>query len=387
MRILFIAPSTIPGASGVGDYTTSLAEECARQGVPSALASLEETLITPEEKYTRTEEHGIPLLRISSSLPWSEKARLLREFADGFHPDWVSLQFVCFGFHPRGLVFSLGRRLRWALPKVKWHVMFHEIWVGRMKGAPWKTRILGWAQMFSIRSTIRFLEPLLCHTSNPTYRNLLPEAGVEPLELPLFGNIPIPDPLMPHLLFEELEAAGLEAPVSHERYCIFGIYGTLHPVWPPEPFLSHVQKACQQMKKTPVFVSIGSIGVGEELWRTMGHTYEPAVRFVRLGHQSPEKIAHFFAGLDFGVAASNYQLIGKSSSAAAMLEHGVPLVANREEFYGLPSDHEPCEDPLVILMKDGLAEKIAAKLPHRPPRWRLDEITEEFLEDIRDGSA
>lgn len=384
MRILFIAPSTIPGASGVGDYTTSLAQECARQGVPAALVSFEENQISPAEKFTRTEEHGVPFLRISAALSWSEKARLLKDFGDEFKPDWISLQFVCFGFHRRGLVFGLGSRLRRIFPRVKWHVMFHEIWVGRMQGAPWKTRILGWLQMFSIRSTMRFLEPTLCHTTNPTYRCVLPEAGVEPLELPLFGNIPLPEPLMPHLLLDQLAAAGVEAPVTRERYCIFGIYGTLHPVWPPEPFLAHVLKACQQMKKTPVFVSIGSIGVGEELWKTMAQTYEPSIRFVRLGHQQPEMIAHFFAGLDFGVAASNYQLIGKSSSAAAMLEHGVPLVANRQEFYGLPSDNEQPDDPLVILMKDDLPGKIIAKFPRRPPRLRLEEITEQFLEDIRE---
>src|ERR1022692_2576923 len=46
-----------------------------------------------------------------------------------FNPNWVSLQFVPFGFHPKGLPFGLPRHLMSIIGSRPLHWMFHELWV------------------------------------------------------------------------------------------------------------------------------------------------------------------------------------------------------------------------------------------------------------------
>lgn len=386
MKILFIAPSTLPGASGVGDYTTALAREVVRQGGEAALVSLQEPEIPGIQNSIQSVEQGLPVLRVRASALWEDKAVALKKFAEEFRPDWASLQFVCYGFDKRGLVPSLGKKLAAVLPDVRWHILFHEIWIGRMVSAPLKQQLLGTAQKYAIRLMLNDLDPALCHTTNPTYSAILKEVGLEASVLPLFGNIPTVEKPSDDVFAQAMIDEGLEPLITSERYLFFALYGTLHPVWPPEPLLSHILKASTRLKKTPVFVSIGSIGAGKALWEEMRNQYEPRIRFIQLGHQPAETIAHHFNALDFGIAASTYQLIGKSSSAAAMLEHGVPLIANRQEFYDLPTDHEKPTDPLVIPMTPDLEDKIVAGLPRRPPHLRLSEITAEFLKGVETAS-
>ena len=66
--------------------------------------------------------------------------------------------------------------------------------------------------------------------------------------------------------------------------------------------------------------------------------YQAEIDFRRLGEQSLENISQFLGSVHFGVATTPLSLIGKSSCTAAMLDHGLPVIVNRNDvhFRGIP---------------------------------------------------
>src|ERR1700679_2438430 len=104
MRIAFICSSLEPGRDGVGDYTRRLAGELIRQKHPSVIIGLNDTKISEIMSGSQEMEGTpIPVLRLPSMLPWKERETIARKWLNDFDPDWVSLQYVCFGFHIKGL--------------------------------------------------------------------------------------------------------------------------------------------------------------------------------------------------------------------------------------------------------------------------------------------
>ena len=104
MRLAFLTSSLAPGRNGVGDYTRHLAAELDRQGHPCLAIGLADT-------ETVLEEGGTPVVRLAADRPWPERLLQARAALAGFAPDWVSLQFVAYAWHPRGYAFGLADRL------------------------------------------------------------------------------------------------------------------------------------------------------------------------------------------------------------------------------------------------------------------------------------
>ena len=128
MRLLFITSGLEQGSGGVADYTLLLAHECARLGHDMALLGL-----------CDDRANGIleapTLLRLGAGLATRERISTARRWIEAFAPDAVSLQFVCFGFHPRGLCWRAADWLRNILGARPVQIMFHELWIGAEQGA------------------------------------------------------------------------------------------------------------------------------------------------------------------------------------------------------------------------------------------------------------
>src|SRR3974377_1356146 len=108
MRICFITSSLEPGRDGVGDYARDLASSCVTRGFDSQLSALNDGHIDVTVEETQTARGvAIRTLRLSASRPWHARVRSARAFLQSFPPDWVSLQFVCYGFHRKGLAIGL----------------------------------------------------------------------------------------------------------------------------------------------------------------------------------------------------------------------------------------------------------------------------------------
>ena len=76
--------------------------------------------------------------------------------------------------------------------------------------------------------------------------------------------------------------------------------------------------------------SIGRLG-NEKTWDNIAIEYSNRFSFLKFGEQSVEKVSQYLRFVDFGIAASPYGLIGKSSAVASMTEHGLPVVVNRDD--------------------------------------------------------
>ncbi len=351
MKLAFLTSGLEPGCDGVGDYTTLLAAECARRGHAVVRLAL-------NDEHALAAERTPELLRLPASLPWPERVRLAREWLCEFAPDGVSLQFVAYGFHPRGLVGQISTHLRAVLAGFPVRVFFHELWLGDEIGASWKDRAVGWLQRRGVLALLRALDLRGVDTSNATYAQLLSQRGVSAQVLPLFGSLPLP-PLAPPRAGEGLT---------------FALFGTLHPVWPAVPLFTHLRSL-----GVPVTLAhAGRIGSGEALWARLELAYGAHFCFRRHGELLPEQLAAFFAEADYGIATTPWSLIGKSASVAAMLDCGLPVVVNRDDVNFANMPLSASADPSLIRMDADLPAQLRASY-RQPARLRLPEVAAEFL--------
>src|ERR1043165_5259114 len=327
MKILFITTSLNPGKDGVGDYTRDLARECIRQGHTCAAVALNEhgldaAILEPQSKPRE--------LRLPASMTWESRFAQARKFIEEFNPTWISFQFVCFGFHPKGILWGLQRPLLSLAAGFKTHLMLHELWIGDDCGAPFKQRLLGRIQKFFVLSFIRALKPSLIHTSNSAYVALLKSCGLQASRLPLYGAVPVstePDSKWYRPVFRD---AGLDiTDENRDRFWIFGMFGSLHPVWPPEPLFGNLEQNAKLHGKELVIAAAGRLGPGQDLWARLAADYAGRIKFVYMGERPTRELSEFFKFIDFGISATPYDIVGKSASGAAMIEHGVPLIVNR----------------------------------------------------------
>ncbi len=300
-------------------------------------------------------------LRLSANLSWKTRFRVARKFAERFQPELWSLQFVCYGFDPRGLPFGLASKLRNLAGEACWHVMFHELWI-KPKGA-WAKRVLSRLQKSLILSLIRALKPRVVHTSISYYRQRLESAGVPCAELPLFGNIPV--------VPQEIPRCGDE--------WVFAFFGSLRSGWEPEPLLSQIELAMKSEGKSRCrFVSMGRLGeTGEKIWEQMERSGHSNFVFEKRGELPPADISRELQSADFGIAVSPHHLLGKSGAVAAMREHGLPVIVTRMSPWTASAANRWTEIPLDDHFFQNLA---AAK--RSPVRDRLPEIAEAFLRSL-----
>ncbi|HSI14715.1 MAG TPA: glycosyltransferase [Chthoniobacter sp.] len=353
MRIAFVTSCLEPECDGVGDYTTLLAEECERRGHVVARLALNDFHISAV-----IDSPG--LLRLPSTLPWPGRLERARQWLEAFTPDWVSLQFVNYGFHPRGFVTRTAARLRKLFAGWPVQVFLHELWIGEETAASWKHRLLGWWQRRGVLSLPRRLDTRVVHTSNATYVHRLARHGITAKRLSLFGSLPLPT----------------TAHRGNEDALTLALFGTLHPVWPAEPLFTQLRA----LKRPIEIVHAGNIGAGESLWVRLESIYGATFRFRRLGRLSPQALADFFGTADFGVATTPWTIIGKSASVAAMLDCGLPVIVNRDDVHYSGVPEEPGDTPLLIKMSDDLPAQLRT-VARSTPALSKREVVDQFLAD------
>jgi glycosyltransferase involved in cell wall biosynthesis len=356
VKILFIVGSLEPGKDGVGDYTRTLGDECGRLGHETFLMSLNDSWIDKPLQGNRS-------LRLPSTMPWTSRIKTGRTFVAENHPDLVSLQYVPYSFHPFGLAFALPKIAQAIIGRVPAHLMLHELWIGSQIGAPFKVKVFGFCQRKIIKSLVSGMACRVIHTSNAVYARLLSRHGISAKILPLFGSVPV----LPNAVVAPRDDNGLR----------LGLFGSIHPEWSPEELFARLQA----LGKPIQVCHIGRIGPGESLWNEVVQHYEAEIRFQRFGEQSFENISQFFLSLDFGVATTPLSLIGKSSTVAAMLDHGLPVIVTRNDihFRGIPEEN-PAPERLISVDQSFMDQIKAVK--RLSPEPSLPRIAKQFLDDL-----
>jgi glycosyltransferase involved in cell wall biosynthesis len=356
MKILFLTGSLEPGKDGVGDYTRLLANECGERGHEVFLLGLNDPWAGgPLREKT--------LLRLGAKMSWSERVKQARAFGSEVTPQIVSLQFVPYSFHPAGLPFALPQALRAIISLVPVQIMFHEIWIGAHTGAPLKSRAFGFCQRKIVQRLVKSLNCRVIHTNNGVYSQLLNRRGIGAKRLALFGNVPItPEPSR-----GEVNRGVLR----------LGMFGSIHPEWSPDnlfPLLAALGKPIQ-------LFHVGRIGPGEAIWDDLKKQYGSQIELRRFGEQSLERISQLLLSADFAISTTPLTLIGKSGSVGAMLDHGLPIIVNRNDvrFSGIPEADATSE--LIIPLGESFLERLTS-VKRQPPKARLPEIATQFLNDI-----
>ena len=383
MRVAFLTSCLEPGKDGVGDYARGLAAACVQSGCACTLVALNDSRV--DRLVTEVQvDRGVPLntLRFPASSRWSERLPVAQDWLHQHGADWLSLQFVPYGFHPKGVVVGLGSKLAGLGERRRWHVMFHELWLGTHEGSPVR-RVIGWAQRRAIMSLIDSLAPAMLHTSNSAYRALLASAGARAAVLPLCGNIAVSEEADAGWFARELDRLGVprEVTTSLADCWWFGLFGSVHPEWSPEPLFGYLQDAAERAGRRLGMASIGRLGRGESLWRTIQARYADRFLFATFGERSATEVSAFLRGIDFGIATTPWEVIGKSGATAAMLDHGLPVIVSRDDVH-IPVDVEPEPQPLLCKMDAQLPSWLLNVAQRQPPRERVTEVAERFLADL-----
>ncbi|MEM8549298.1 MAG: hypothetical protein AAGF10_00760 [Verrucomicrobiota bacterium] len=360
VKIAFLCGCLEPGRDGVGDCTLMLAQACQDAGHDTRCFAL-------RDPYAKDGDAG----RFGDVLEnYDESASLAKALQD-YAPEWISLQLVLYALEPRGLPLGLPRLLSQFCGSWRWQIMFHEIWIGCKVGTPLKERAIGKLQKHIIKRAVQAIDAEVVHTHALPYRTLLQQAGIPAQTLPLFGSIPIAEKVKPVL------PDGLA-----DNVLLGGVFGTLHPEWPPEPLLTELRAAAKEAQRPVALIHFGGIGPGKALWQALMQHSDEHLSLHQLGLLELDAASALMQRLDFAVASSPRALIEKSGSAANLLDHGVPVIINRDDarYPGVAANF-PLPDELLIDGTNGLAKKLF-RLPKRRPLSRLDEIASLFLRDL-----
>jgi glycosyltransferase involved in cell wall biosynthesis len=334
VRILFIVASYQTTKDGVADYTALLAKECAALGHTLAVLAWNDVFVKTESEFS---ENVPTSFRLSSSLSKTQKTVLAKDFIQDFKPDIVSIQMVCFGFHPRGFVFGLGKVLKKMIPiEAKIEVMFHELWLGLATNHPVKEKLYGYIQKMALVQLLKRLKPDVIHVANNVYYAKLKQLGYSVQYLPLPGNIPIQTNLDCEWIYKEL---ALEKSKRSETVILL-FFGSIHGDWDTKAFFKQMKD--QFESKKIIVVSAGSQGYGKALWEqlsTINYQLSESneqrttniFQFVKLGFRSDKEISELLQFADFGISTTPLSLLGKSGTAMAMIEHGLPVIVTRDE--------------------------------------------------------
>ena len=369
MKILFLCGCLEPGRDGVGDYVRRLGLELAQQGHPTAGIALADQFLTEEQSTDQaTEAGGFPVLRLPAAWPASQRFGRARQRVAAFDPEWVSLQFVPFSFHPKGLPFLLGRQLAPLGAGRSWHVMFHELWVGMDEDSASKFIWWGRVQRQLIKALLKRLQPKVIHTQTPLYHSHLARLGFKSELLPLFANI------------SNSQAQANSAAPSPAAGVGLVAFGTIHP---GARIAELARDAAQYAAAHAVPVSLTLVGRGGEEQAHWAATWRAAGLPVHvLGEQAPEQISAALRAASLGVTTTVLALIGKSGTAAAMQEHGLPVLSIAQPWVPLAVP-DPATPAGIFAYRPGNLAAFLTKSTCTPVYDKLFRIARQFADALR----
>jgi hypothetical protein len=381
MKLVFFCGALEAGRNGVGDYTRRLAAACVAQGVDCTVIALHDPYVT------RTSDRSagnVRLLRLPAAESWPDRLATAARQLRLLEPDWVSWQLVAQAFHPRGFLPTSLLKQAPTLRGTRCHVMMHELWLGLETGASWRSRGIGWLQRRGLLCLLDQLDPDCLHTSNPAYQQALATEGYDAGILSLFGNIPVDE-----------KSSGPENPLTRwlpdltrpesagARPLVALTFGTLHPQWHPAATVKWFAATAQRLGRTPALVALGRIG--DRGAKLLSEFRRQGIPVGLTGELADAYVSQLLRTADFGIAPHPWALMGKSGAAAAMLDHGLPVLVPRDEWHlrgGTEADLSGV-DRLLARLKDLDAAATDRWLARRQtPRPALPRVTAAFLKSL-----
>ena len=368
---MFICGSIEPGQDGVGDYTKRLSQELVRKGILVTIVALNDRLISDIQKNVAVIDEGeITSLRLPANLAEVERFCLLKEWIDVFNPDWLSLQYVPFSYHPKGLGFGLAKKLFNIGKGIKWEIMFHEIAVGMPEGSTIKEMVWGKAQKFLAKDLIKILKPSIVHTHTTVYKKQLEMFGAEVTLLPLFSNIPV---AYPELILEKITNKKTSLTID------LLVFATIQFGAPIRQLAIDAVKYEKENGIKLRMVFLGRSGKAQEEWISVWQN--AGLAFLQLGEHPEDKVSEVLAKAQFGIYSTPLVLTGKSGAVAAMREHGIHLlcVSGKWVARGIKVIENPFQ---IVAYEKGNLGHFFESAPDFSYLPTVSKVAEQFIADL-----
>jgi glycosyltransferase involved in cell wall biosynthesis len=330
VKVAIICSSAEPGRDGVGDYSVRLGSALAAAGHRAFVVAERDPAVTAAAP-VNTEREGVPVLRLPASLPDRQRGRALADALDRFAPDWVIVQFVCWGFADRGVLDPPLSALVAALSGRRIAIYCHELWLGLERGASLRHRWWGRSQRNSILRFFSQLQPALVLTSNLAYARVLERFGWSARVVPLFSNIPFR---------AEGRAKFLALFEQSSDVFMVAVFGSVYPEWQPQAALQWIIAEARRRNRRVLLVIAGRPSPrGEALVERLTRELDYSATILVLGEIPPDVVSGLLQEADIGLPSSDWLLLDKSGVAAAMTAHGLPMlvVRNGVSFRDLPA--------------------------------------------------
>lgn len=373
-NILFICSSLEPGEDGVGDYTRRLACALVKKGYKASIIAINDRRMQAAQWQGKQtcDNIDVKVIRLNAMVSWRKRLQIARQFADEFDAGYISLQYVPFGYHLKGLPFNLASGLKRIGKGKYWHIMFHELTVKKEESL--KFQLWGSLQEIIIRSLVKQLLPVAVSTNTEVYRQRLAGMGFETCLLPLFSNIS-------NLIMEYNISYEAIVPVYLQQHRQQYIIGTLFGSFDAKSWDLHSLLAKFTYRfshKRIVIASVGRMPAGRNSWNELQYHY-PQVLFISFGEQEAGFISYWLQHYtDFGILATLPELAGKSGSFMAFKEHGIPIVCRERtsvlELYGADLDKA-----LTVISKEKNFA-VPARFSSEPA---LDSVVSAFISQLR----
>ena len=313
MRICFIAGDKNSGQCGITDYVELLAQELEKLG-------------------HQTERYFI-----------KKDCRDLNSFPNA---DLYTVQFAPYAYANNGMPMTTLNLLAKELLYIKnVHLNFHEIWVGAYPRANWKERGIGWLQKNLILGFINKCKPAWITTSNAAAIDRLKRLGVPARFLYLFGNVPFSSASKATTAEQTLKIAFFGTPYTNCPYHKLG------------DFFSNLSKTFGKKLEIVLIGRQREDGGTDQLLSLckMNNFLTQTT-----GELTTNLISEHLQECTLGVSTTPLDVIGKSGATAAMLEHGLPVLAyddgdTPQESLFIPDQFK---DQIFLINKDSSNEKL-----------------------------
>jgi hypothetical protein len=234
------------------------------------------------------------------------------ELTDLPDADLYSIQFAPYAYANNGMPKTILNFLAKELCSKRVHLNFHEIWVGAYPRANWKESGIGWLQKNLTVHFINKCKPAWVTSSNAAALDRLKLAGIPARFLYLFGNIP-------HSANSKVTPKGQTLKVA--------FFGTPYVDFPYDKLGEFFSTLSNISGKKLEIILIGR----QREDAGSDHLYSMCKKndFLteRTGEFSTDLISEQLQECSLGVSTTPYDVIGKSGATAAMLEHGLPVLA------------------------------------------------------------
>lgn len=393
-HVTFLCCGLSEGRNGVGDYCLQLAHSLAELDVRSDVLAVADPFCDDPVEAEREAPTSRPIriARLPAAIALRRRAAMAEAILGRWQPDWVSLQYVSYGFNPKGIAFREPFWLPRLLRPYRRSVMMHELWLGVPPNVGLRHQLVGMAQRAATLALVRRLEPNAIATSNPYYRDLLAARGVAADVLPLFSNIPVrTEPAEPWLGEAIRAAGGPDIAGDRGRYWLVGMFGGILGQWQPRSLFARLAESARRTRRQILVVAAGHAGpFAAEQFARLRELF-PDITFLLIGPQPPELISRFLNGIDVGLSSYPFDTLGRSGSVAAMLEHGLPVISGwddegRDQLADWSAPVDPTFASSIWRNDDDLIDRLS-RLPLRHPRpdWR-NIVARRFLKQLEDAA-